>query len=208
MMLTRRALLAAAPAAFAARPNDDLLLDPVSADTVRLRRLSERDGLILPASRTRIVARLSLGGHDLMATAFAGDPDNETAIDLLALSSVDAGTPARLLALEILSYADADGTRLGCRLATTSDASRVLLTRTASAYRSPTLVVRSGWIDYLGWRDKAPLASLPIHPPPDGSWAALLADRRARVQALLTPTVTEISPALLRDTQLLRPLRL
>lgn len=217
-MLKRRSLLAippalAIPAALGpvavGTSGGDPVLDPLSPGHAILRRRGQGDGLILPAERARIVGRMTLAGHDLTATAFAADPDAATTIDLLAITSLDGAAPPRLIALEVLVYADAGGTRLATTAAATSDGSRMVFTRAASATRSPTLVARSTWKDYLAWSaDGAPLADAPIHPPPDPSCAAILALRRSRVRVALTGDVAEITPALLNDTFLLRPLRL
>jgi len=215
MKLTRRSFLAV-PAGFAA-PNPEFpSLEPLSPGHVILRGVAAVEGLILPATRARILARLALGGHPLAAIGFAwdqadgavGDP---AAIDLVAFVAFDRSEPPRLLALELMTYAnpatsDPGSLRLDTRVTATSDGARIRLARNAACYRSPTLVTRSAWIDYLAWNDGGPLADAPIHPPPPGSIAAELASRRARVRIALAAPVAEITPALLNDMRLFRPL--
>ncbi len=207
-MLTRRSLLAV-PAALGLPREDSLVLDAVSSGHVILRRPRQGDGLILPADRARITGRFTLAGREITSVAFAADPDTETAIDLLALAVLAADAPPRLVALELLAYADAEGIRLSSTMAATSDATRVAFSRSGSFARGATLVTSSVWRDFLAWSgDGLPLQDMPIHPPPEHSWAALLAVRRSRVRVVLAGDVAEVTPSLLRDTYLLRPLRL
>jgi hypothetical protein len=223
-MFTRRSLLAvpiaAAPVALGApQPSgtaretaremarETPVLEPLSSGRVILRRHGQGDGLILPAGRARIVGRMMLAGHHLTATAFAADPDADTAIDLFALTTLPPGAPPRLLGLEVLTYADGDGTRIATTMAATSDEARIVLSRAGSTTRGPTLINRSAWRDYLAWTSElSPLEDAPIHPPPEHSLPAALATRRTRVRVALTGDIAEITPALLRDTYLLRKL--
>jgi hypothetical protein len=214
MNLTRRSLLAV-PAAFAVPHAGSPSLEPLAQGHVILRGVATAEGLILPATRARILARLTLSGHTVAAIAFgatATDSATDLAgIDLVALAALDSSAAPRLLALEFLTYAsaangDPASVRLDTRLAATSDGARIRLARSAAFTRSPTLVERSAWIDYFAWNDGGPLADAPIHPAPAGSLAAELATRRARVRIALAAPVAEITPALLADTRLLRPL--
>jgi len=202
--ITRRALFAIPSALSLTDASADLI--PLAPGSALLRHGSEREGMIVPALRARIATHVVLAGHALVATAFGADPDRDTTVDLLALTSHEPGRPPRLRALELIAYADADGFRMSTRFSAAGDGSRLIFARTASAARGATLVTRAAWIDYLAWSDGAALADRPIHPPPPGSCAALLAQRRVRVGVALSGMVAEISPALLRDTGLLQRL--
>jgi hypothetical protein len=188
---------------------ETLVLDPWGDGHVLLRRSGGGDGLILPALRARIAARVMLAGRQLTLTAFAADPDAQSALDLLAVTSLAAGSPPRLIGLEILEYRHAEGTRLATTLAATSDGMRLVFSRVASVTVSTTLVTHATWKDFLMWSgDAAPLADAPIHPPPPRSFAELLSIRRFRVRVALSGDVAEITPELLRDTYLQQKLRL
>jgi hypothetical protein len=206
MMLSRRSVLAL-PAALVGT-GDAVVLAPGEPDQVVLRHPAARDGLVMPANRARIAAHFALGGHPVVAASFGADPSADIAVDILALAALDPALPPRLIGLELLTYTDANGTKLISRVSATSDGAALILARATATSRSPTLLLRATWNDFLSWRDDAPLADAPVHPPPPRSYAALLAARRFRVRVALAGPVARITPALLRDTSLLQPLRL
>jgi hypothetical protein len=204
MTLTRRALLAIAPAYALSDPIGPALY-PGPSETVVLRAGPLQEGLILPARRARIIAGFPLGGRELVGVGFGVDLKDGVMIDIVAVCAAPATGPPKLLALEIASYFSPD-LRLTSRVAAASDQSCLRIARVASTIRAPTLVFRSSWMDYLRWNDGGPLADSPVHPPPPGTVAADLATRRARVRVALGADVGEITPALLDDTRLALPL--
>ncbi len=205
-MVTRRGLLAL-PAVLSIPASPDYRLEAVDRDRVVLLCGRERDGLILPAARVRLLPALRLEGNILAALAFGVDLPDGVQNDLLALATLPADRPPRLVALEVLSRTDPAGTQLVTRCSATSDEGRIKLERTGAAKRGPTLVTRSGWIDYLRWASGAPLTDAPIHPQPAGSWAGDLASKRVRVRIALQADVAEVTHAVLDDMHLLTPFK-
>lgn len=202
--MTRRGLFAL-PAVLSVPAVPDYRVEPVDPSRVMLVCGRIRDGLILPAARLRLLPPLRLNGNVLVALAFAADGSDGVQNDLLALAALPTGQPPRLVALEVLARTDPAGTELVTRCSATPDEGRIKLERAGAAKRSPTLVRRSGWIDYLKWDAGAPLADAPIHPQPPETWAGDLASRRVRVRIALQADVAEITHALLMDTHLLMP---
>lgn len=189
-LFTAAALLIARPAAAA-----HMALEPVGDDQVAF-RIDGIDGAItLPAARARIAFALPIAGRDVAGVAFAADPPG--GLDLVALCGWD-GACLRLLGLEILSYAGADGASLASRFAGVGDRTRLRIERTGSVPRLRLPLRWENWTDLLAWRDQAPLADAPVRPPLAGTRQATLAAARARVSSILeTPcqavTATMIS---------------
>ena len=129
-------------------------------------------------------------GGGAAALTFAADlPEGER--DLLV---VVAG--GKVLALELLAWRGADGSRLLTRLSTVPDRLRLRLERMASAkhghgYR------HEEWTDYLAWQAEAPMADAPVRPVLAGTWQASLAAQRADTRALLVGGLHGVVPALL-----------
>jgi hypothetical protein len=147
-------------------------------------------GIAVPAARARVLARPRLGGTDACVLGFGADlPEGER--DLFAV--VVAG---RVVALEVLSWRGLDGAHLSTHLSAVSDGVRLRLERTASARRG-RLYRREAWIDYLAWRDAAPMADAPVRPVLAGTWQAGLAAQRADMRAILFVGPRDVAPALI-----------
>lgn len=147
-------------------------------------------GIDLPAERARVLARFALGGAPAVALAFAADlPEGER--DLLAVAAA-----GRVVALEVLSWRGADGSRLYTRLSVVPDGRRLRLERTASAPRGPGYR-REQWTDYLAWQAAGPMADAPVRPVLAGTWQAGLAAQRAGVVATLAVGLRGVPPALI-----------
>jgi hypothetical protein len=184
-LLSRRALLTAS-ALLIARPvvASQMALEPAGDDQAAF-RVDGIDGAItVPAARARIAFALPIAGREVAGVAFAADPPAGS-LELVALCGWD-GACLRILGLEMLSYAGADGASLASRFAGVGDRTRLRVERTASVPR-PRLPLRwESWTDLLAWRDQAPLADMPVRPPlPDTRQAALTA-ARSRVAVLLS----------------------
>jgi len=147
------------------------------------------DGIDVPAERARVLARFALGGAPAVALAFAADL-TEGARDLLAVAAA-----GRVVALEVLSWRGADGSRLYTRLSVVPDGLRLRLERSASAARGHGYR-REQWTDYLAWRDGGPMADAPVRPVLAGTWQAGLAAQRAGVAATLAVGLRGVPPAL------------
>jgi hypothetical protein len=147
-------------------------------------RIDGIDGAItLPAVRARIAFALPIAGREVAGVAFAADPPGGS-LDLVALCGWD-GACLRILGLEILSYAGADGASLASCFAGVGDRSRLRIERTASVPRHGLPLRWESWTDLVAWRDQAPLADAPVRPPLPGTRQAALAAGRARVFTLL-----------------------
>ena len=146
-------------------------------------------GIDMPAERARVLARFPLGGVAAVALAFAADLA-EGARDLLAVAAA-----GRVVALEVLSWRGADGSRLYTRLSVVPDGRRLRLERTASAPRGHGYR-REQWTDYLAWQDTGPMADAPVRPGLAGTWQAGLAAQRAGVLASLAVGLRNVPPAL------------
>jgi hypothetical protein len=183
-LLSRRGLLGAAML-LAVRPAvaARLTLDPAGDDQAALRFDGIEGAITLPSARVRIVFALPIAGREVAGIAFAADPPG-AALDLVALCGWD-GACLRLLGLEILGFAGADGANLASRFAGVGDHTRLRIERAAAIPR-PGLPLRwESFTDFLAWRAQAPLADAPVRPPLPGTRQAALAAARARVAALL-----------------------
>ena len=141
-------------------------------------RAAEDIGLAVPGVRARRLAVFSLGEATAVALAFGADlPEGER--DLLAITAA-----GQVLALEILVWHGADGSRLQTRLAAVPDRQRLRLQRTASIRRGHANR-REDWTDYLSWQGAAPMADAPVRPVLAGTWQAALAAQRQEMRAAL-----------------------
>ena len=147
-------------------------------------------GVGVPAGRARVLAGFPLGGVPVQALAFAADLAEGTR-DLLA---VIAG--GRVVALEVLIWHGADGSRLYTRLSVVPDGRRLRLERNASAPRGRGFR-HEQWTDYLAWREAGPMADAPVRPVLAGTWQAALAAQRADMLAVLAVDLRAVPPALL-----------
>jgi len=147
-------------------------------------------GIDVPAGRARVLARFPLGGAPAVALAFAADPP-EGERDLLAVAAA-----GRVVALEVLSWRGADGSRLYTRLSVVPDGRRLRLERSASAPRGRGFR-REQWTDYLAWQDAGPMADAPVRLVLAGTWQAGLAAQRAGVVASLAVGLRGVPPALI-----------
>lgn len=147
-------------------------------------------GVSVPVGRARLLAEFPLGKADASALAFAADLP-EGVRDLLAVA---AG--GKVLALEVLSWRGADGTRLQTRLSTVPDRQRLRLERMATAPRGRGYR-REEWTDYLSWQEGGPMADAPVRPVLAGTWQASLAVQREAARALLAGGPAGVAPALL-----------
>jgi hypothetical protein len=187
-LLTAAALLVVRPAAAA-----HMALEPSGDDQVTLRIDGIGGAITVPRERARIAFAVPIASREVAGIAFAADPAGAS-LDLVALCGWD-GTWLRILGLEILSYAGADGARLASRFAGVGDRTRLRIERTASVPR-PRLPLRwESWTDLLAWRDQAPLADAPVRPPLPGTRQATLAAARANLIALINePRQTVTAP--------------
>jgi hypothetical protein len=147
-------------------------------------------GIGVPAGRARVLAAFPLGGSPAVALAFAADVAEGTR-DLLA---VVAG--GWVVALEVLSWRGADGSRLYTRLSVVPDGRRLRLERTASAPRGRGFR-HEQWTDYLAWQEAGPMADAPVRLVLAGTWQAGLAAQRAGVLASLAVGLRGVPPALI-----------
>jgi hypothetical protein len=150
---------------------------------------TELAGVLVPAARARLLARVRLGGHDTAFLAFAADlPDGER--DLFAIAA-----EGRIMAIDVLNWRGADSGRLFSRLATVPDGRRVRLERTASAPRGRGMR-REAWIDYLAWQEDGAMIDAPVRPVLTGTWQAALAAQRAAMLGLLAVKLHGVPPSL------------
>ena len=183
-MVSRRALLAFPLLGFLPPP-----ASAADAATVSL------GGILVPASRARLLANVRLGGEMVTVLAFAADlPEGERDLFVVAV-------PGRVAALDLLTWHGADGTRLHTRVSAVSDGVRLRLQRIASAPRGRGYR-REEWIDYLAWQNTAPMLDAPVRPVLAGTWQAAQAAQRIATLALLagaslTGNLNTVSPALL-----------
>jgi hypothetical protein len=174
---------------------DPLLPSPLLAGMAVPARAAEGDtttlaGIIVPAGRARVLAMIPLGAATAWALGFAADLP-EGGRDLVALAAL-----GRVLALELLSWHGADGSRLQTRLSAVPDRQRVRLERLASAPRGRGYR-HEEWIDYLAWQELAPMTDAPVRPVLAGTWQAALAGQRDCVRALLAGGPAWVAPELL-----------
>jgi hypothetical protein len=146
-------------------------------------------GIGVPAARARVLAAFPLGGAPAVALAFAADLPEGTR-DLLGVAAA-----GRVVALEVLSWHGADGSRLYTRLTVVPDGRRLRLERSASAPRGHGFR-REQWTDYLAWQEAGPMADAPVRPVLAGTWQAGLAAQRAGVLATLAVGLRGVPPAL------------
>jgi hypothetical protein len=192
MLLSRRALFPAA-ALLIARPAaaTHMALEPAGDDQAAF-RIDGIDGAItLPAARARIAFALPIGGRAVAGVAFAADAPGAS-LDLVALCGWD-GACLRIVGLETLSYAGADGASVASRFAGVGDRTRLRIERTASVPRHGLPLRWENWTDLLAWHDQAPLADAPVRPPLPGTRQAALAAGRARAAALLNEPCQAVS---------------
>jgi hypothetical protein len=203
-LLTRRLLLAAPAllvprraAAAMLQPGHatGLNLDPAEPDQVAFSADDIIGAVMLPQGRARLVALLPIAGRDVAAVAFAADPPGGT-LDLLALIGWD-GACLRVLGLEVLNYSGPNGASLSSRFAGVGDRSRISIARTASTPRRGLPKRWENWIDYLAWRDGAPLADAAIRTPLAGTRQADLGAIRAEIITALSPPCQAVTAALL-----------
>ncbi|MCW3473995.1 hypothetical protein [Limobrevibacterium gyesilva] len=202
LILTAPALLLARPAAAARlrpdRPGPVVLL-PAESGRMALRCEGIDDAVTVPGARARIAMLLPVAGRDIAGIAFAAD-GIAGRLDLMALAGWD-GARLRILGMEVLGWAGADGSSLSSRFAGVGDRTRLRVQRVAAMPRpgAPKVgapKVWETWTDLLAWRDRAPLADSPVRPGAPGSWQARLAAMRARAAALLDPPCLAVTAEL------------
>jgi hypothetical protein len=202
-MITRRltlvapALLLAHPAPAALLPGTGrVVLERAEDGRAVMRCESTPQTITFPATRARIAMMLPLAGRDLAGLAFGADTPAGR-LDLLALAGWD-GAQLRILGLEVLAWTGADGSSLSSRFASYGDRSALRVQRTAGSRQppaegKPARTRWESWTDVLAWKDRSILTDAPIRPGAERSWQARLAERRARLAALLQPACTDVT---------------
>ena len=210
MALPRRALLAAVllpalPAPVAAlRPDlrSQLRFSPLPQERLAFRASGLTGAVTLPAARARLLALLPIAARQVAVLAFGADPPGSAArLDLAAFVGWD-GAGLRVLALEVLGWANGHGGVLASRFAATGDRTGFALVRDAAAPRGAGTWRREHWTDMLAWGVGATLVDAPLRPPLAGTWQAQLGVMRAAVAARLASPCADIGEDL---TSLLAP---
>ncbi len=203
MVLTRRALIAAAPlllSGVARASAVALRLEAAGEAMVALTAAGIRQPLLLPAQGARLLPGLACGGEQLGLVGFAQAADGAV-LEWVALVLVLDGSMA-LVALEPLAWRDRGGARMTSRFAGTGDRRQVQWQRDVAVPAGPTLWRREAWTDYLAWTPPVGLVDAPVRATPVGTQQHLVAQWRRRAAALVAAGPRAVTPAVLAEAGL------